>query len=912
MNDKGKTKEQLLEELEDLRRQVIELKEAEIKRRQAEEKLLQQNEYLTVLHETTLALMNRLELTDLLEAIVTRAGALVGTSHGYIRLVEPGGVETVGKVGIGAFSKFIGHRRRLGEGLGGKVLQTGQPLVVEDYHTWPGRLPDPSFDVFRAMAGVPLKSGSQVIGVIGLGYLEEGKTFGDKEVMLLGRFAQLASIALDNARLYTKAQQELVERKRTEEKIHQQNEYLTALHETTLKLMNRLDVTDLLEAIITRAAALVGTSHGTIFLVEPGETEIVLKVGIGFHSKLVGQRQKLGEGMVGKAWQMGQTLVTENYQTLPYRLLDPNLRALRAAVSVPLKSGSKVIGVFGLVYLEEGRRFGEDEVELLSRFAELASIALDNARLYTSAQQELVERKRAEEALAAEKEHLAVTLSSIGDGVITTDMGGHIVLINRAAEQLTGWTPRDVVGKPLVEVLPILQGKTRQPCENPVELAVKTGRVANLPGPVTLVGRDGSERVITGSGAPIRDQEGRLIGVVLVLQDITEKQRIEEERLKASKLESLGILAGGIAHDFNNILTAILMNLSLAKMALPAEKEAFKRLVEAEKASLRARDLTQQLLTFSKGGAPVKKTASILELIKDSANFALRGSKVRCEFSLLEDLWPVEIDQGQMSQVIHNLIINAQQAMPEGGTIQVKAENQVVEGGGELGGGLRGGRYVKLSIADQGVGIAEEHLPKIFDPYFTTKPKGSGLGLATTYSIIKRHGGHIRVVSKVGEGTTFYIYLPASEKQILSQKDPITELSSVRPDVKPRKLLVVDDEESIREAMGQVLGYLGYEGEFVRDGAEAVERYERAKELGQPFDAVILDLTIPGGLGGKETVQKLRDIDPQVKAIVSSGYSHDPVMADFRKYGFEGVVAKPYKIEELRKVLYNVIMNLKE
>ena len=705
---------------------------------------------------------------------------------------------------------------------------------------------------------------------------------------------------------------DVTERKQAEEKMRQQNEYLTALHETTLALMNHLELDDLLETILARAGALLGTTHGYIHLVEPGETETVMRVGMGAYSNLVGYRHKPGEGLIGKVWQTGQPIAVSDYHAWPGRLLKSPIDAFRAVIGVPLRSGPKVVGVIGLAHIGEGRTFGDEEIALLSRFAELASIALDNARLYTSAQQELAERKRAEEALAAEKERLAVTLSSIGDGVITTDIEGKIVLINNAAEKLTGWTQEEVINKPLHEVFQIVHEGTRQPCENPLEKVLQTGRVANLTGPITLVGRDGTERIITGSGAPIQDKGGHIIGVVLVFRDITEKQKIEEERLKASKLESVGILAGGIAHDFNNILTAILMNLSLAKMYINAEDEAFKRLIEAEKACQRARDLTQQLLTFSKGGAPVKKTASIIELIKDSANFALRGSKARCEFSIPEDLWPVEIDQGQMSQVIHNLIINAQQAMPEGGTIHVQAENQVVEEGGELGLGLRGGGYVKLSIADTGGGIAEEHLPKIFDPYFTTKQRGSGLGLATTYSIIKRHEGYIRVESRLGEGTTFYIYLPASEKQLLIQKGLLGRDLGAGFKVGQRRILIMDDEDSIRDAVSQMLRYIGYEVESARDGAEAIELYKRAQGSERPFDAVILDLTIPGGMGGKEAVQKLREIDSQVKAIVSSGYSHDPVMADFKQYGFCGVVVKPYKIEELREVLYNVVRGVRD
>jgi len=330
------------------------------------------------------------------------------------------------------------------------------------------------------------------------------------------------------------------------------------------------------------------------------------------------------------------------------------------------------------------------------------------------------------------------------------------------------------------------------------------------------------------------------------------------------------------------------------------EDKIFEKLSGAEKASLRAKHLTQQLLTFSRGGAPIKKTAFISELLKDAAVFALSGSNVRCEFSIPGDLWPVEVDEGQITQVINNLIINASQAMPEGGIIKARAENIVVDA--EQGLPLKEGKYMKISIEDRGIGIPEEHLQKIFDPYFTSKQKGSGLGLATAYSIVKRHDGCIQVKSELGVGSTFHIYLPASSKEVLMGKQLRERIPTGEA-----KILLMDDEELVREVGGEMLEVLGYEVEFAKDGAEAIELYKKAKESTHPFDAIILDLTIPGGMGGKEAVEKLIEIDPEVKAIVSSGYSTDPIMADFRKYGFSDVVAKPYKLNELGEALHKVI-----
>jgi PAS domain S-box-containing protein len=395
-----------------------------------------------------------------------------------------------------------------------------------------------------------------------------------------------------------------------------------------------------------------------------------------------------------------------------------------------------------------------------------------------------------------------------------------------------------------------------------------------------------------------RDKGGKPLYLMTTISDITERKRMEEELLKAHKLESVGILAGGIAHDFNNILTAIIGNISLAKNQVAPEDEIFDLLNEAEMASTRAQGLTKQLLTFAKGGTPVKETASIKDIIKESTLFALRGSKSICEFSISEDLWPVEVDVGQFNQVINNIMINASQAMPLGGTIKVAVENLVIEERDKL--PIKPGRYIGISITDQGIGIAEDYLSKIFDPYFTTKQEGSGLGLTTTYSIIKRHDGYITVESQLGVGTTFHIYLPASEKRIPEKEE--TGLIKGQG-----RILVMDDEASLRRTVGRMLDKLGYEPKFAKDGAGAIEMVKEAKEAGKSYDAVILDLTVPGGMGGKECIAKLLEIDPGIKAIVSSGYSEDPVLTNFREYGFKGMMPKPFAARTLSKVLHDVL-----
>jgi PAS domain S-box-containing protein len=389
--------------------------------------------------------------------------------------------------------------------------------------------------------------------------------------------------------------------------------------------------------------------------------------------------------------------------------------------------------------------------------------------------------------------------------------------------------------------------------------------------------------------------------------DVSERKNMEEEIRKGKNLESLGILAGGIAHDFNNLLTSILGNVSLAKTFARPEDKISERLTIAENASLRAKDLTRQLLTFSRGGAPVKKVAFISDVIKDSSSFALSGSNVKCEYSLPGDLWPVEIDEGQIGQVIHNLVINARDAMPKGGTITISGSNSIVTDDNNL--SLGEGDFVQISVADKGVGISEENISKVFDPYFTTKEmgvqKGMGLGLAICHSIIKSHDGSIVVESEVEKGTTFHFYLPSTERDWLRE---ITEESIELKDVSGSgRILVMDDEAILRDIVSIMLEEIGYEVEVAVDGHNAMDMYKNAINEDRAFDAIILDLTVPGAMGGKDTVKELIAIDPDVKAIVSSGYGNDPVIANYKDHAFKGYIMKPFKIEELGKLLKDML-----
>lgn len=390
-----------------------------------------------------------------------------------------------------------------------------------------------------------------------------------------------------------------------------------------------------------------------------------------------------------------------------------------------------------------------------------------------------------------------------------------------------------------------------------------------------------------------------------IIERTTELKQTYKQLYHAQKMESVGILAGGIAHDFNNLLTVILGNILLAKKDVDPEDRVFNVLLEAEDASLRAKDLTQELLTFSKGGEPIKRTISIAKLIKDTVNFTIRGTNVTCKFEIPDNLYNIDGDDVQITQVISNIIINADQAMLEGGTIRVRCENVTISSEHENTTLPENTNFIRISIEDHGTGMPKEQISLIFDPFFTTKEKGSGLGLATAYSIIKKHGGQITVESEVGTGSTFYIYLPAAQKKVSPKAD--VDVIEKPSEGSGERILVMDDDENIRFLLSEILTSYGYMTESACDGAQAIELYKKAHESTNQFDLVILDLTIPAGIGGKETIKELIKIDPDVKGIVSSGYSNDAIMANYRQYGFSGVISKPYRPDDLVRIVQDVL-----
>jgi PAS domain S-box-containing protein len=518
----------------------------------------------------------------------------------------------------------------------------------------------------------------------------------------------------------------------------------------------------------------------------------------------------------------------------------------------------------------------------------------DDAHILLVTVIDISERRQVELALQKSEQRYRTLFENASDIIQVLSPEGRLLYVNPTWLRTFGYS-RDEVAT--MKVFDLIHPDCADLCYNNFNLVLTEGRVENVE--VIFKAKD-DRKVIVEGNVNCHMEDGSPQYVQCIFHDVTDRKKMEDELRKAHKLESIGILAGGIAHDFNNILTAIIGNISLARIYSKPGDKIYEKLGDAERATLRAKDLTHQLLTFSKGGEPIKRSIDIQQLVREASSFVLRGSNVKCSCNLAVDLWAVEADEGQLSQVIHNLVINADQAMPEGGQITITAQNRVIAANDNL--PLQEGSYVVVTIEDYGIGIKEEHLNRVFDPYFSTKQKGHGLGLATAYSIMKNHGGLLTVNSTIGHGSTLTMYIPAAQKNAVQETAEHEGLHQGNG-----RILLMDDEEDVRKVASEMLTYIGYEVTTAPDGREALELYEKARQAGKPYDAVIMDLTIPGGLGGKETMSELLAIDPAVKAIVSSGYANDPIMANYSEYGFAGVVPKPYKFEQLSNVLKKLV-----
>ncbi len=489
-----------------------------------------------------------------------------------------------------------------------------------------------------------------------------------------------------------------------------------------------------------------------------------------------------------------------------------------------------------------------------------------------------------------ERDKLETTLKSIGDGVIVTDEKGVINIINREALKILEIQEKDAIGKNIRDVFEIYNETTKEKLVDPVTEAIRKRRDVSLANNTVLITKNGKEKIVEDLASPIFIQ-GKLFGVVLVFRDTTEKRLAEKELIKAQNLSLISRLAGGIAHDFNNILTSIFGNIGLSKLYLGKNNDKALELLEKSEQSIkRAKALTNQLLTFSKGGTPVKSEVSIVDLLKDTVEFALSGSNVKPVYSIEDDIPLIEVDKTQIGQVFQNIVINAKEAMPQGGNLYISVEKLKITGHLKL----KDGNYLRISFKDEGIGMDKELIDHIFEPFFTTKVSGTGLGLAICQSIIHHHEGIIEVESEKGKGSTFYIYLPFEEKY---QKPSLTKEKASKERLKKR-ILVIDDEKEILDFLYDVLTVMGYEVEVASNDKEAIEKFKE-----KSFDIAIIDLTLKGSKSGEKILLDLKNINKNFKAIVSSGYSDNNVMQNYKAFGFDASLPKPFTVKELENTL---------
>ena len=658
-----------------------------------------------------------------------------------------------------------------------------------------------------------------------------------------------------------------------------QTQELALLDQVRTALARELDLPVLLRTVVEAIADTFGYTMVGIYLLE--DEDLVLQYQVGHETLL--ERVPIGQGVMGRVVRTGEPVLLEDVRTDPAFM--KSIQSIESEVCIPLFDQDRVVGTLN-VESTQGVALSEADLLLMMALSDHINIAIGRARLYS-------------EARESERSYRSV-VDNVKEIIFQTDSEGRLTFLNPAWKDITGYSLDDALGTNIL--LYVHTDDRRQHMEffHPI----LTQKQASDRGEFRYVTQNGSVRWIEVHARLTEDSDGTSIGLFGTLNDITERKQVDEERFRLSKLEAISPLAGGIAHDFNNLLTGIMGHISFAQLLVTpeADERLAPRLVLAERASMEAQKLTQQLLTFSRGGTPVKQIASIREIIYEAATFVSRGSNVRCDFTVPEDLWPASVDAGQISQVIQNLILNAQQAMPEGGTITIRAENITIESDTTL--QLPEGPYVEIAIADEGIGIPRDQQRRIFDPYYTTKPTGTGLGLATSHSIITGHNGAITVESAVSQGTTFILCLPASpDSTVVGYEEEHIYYNGTG------KILVMEDETVVRDLVADILQHCGYTVALTDDGAAAVQAYARAYEAGEPFDAVIMDLTVPGGMGGREALQHILMKDPHARVIVSSGYSNDPVLANYREYGFAGMVPKPYRTTQLSKVLHDVLTN---
>lgn len=861
-------------------------------RKQTEELLRVESQYLEALHETALGLMNRLELPDSLHTIITRAGALLGTTHGYIMLVdeEAAEPEMVVAIGTGFFTNQVGFRVKSGVGMAGKIWQSGQPVIVNDYARWEGQIPEFGTKPFYAIIGVPLSSDNRIIGVIALAFKEKNRQIGDEEIERLSQFAQLASITLDNARLYTASRRRLAE--------------LTTVQHVAKAINSSLRLEEVFETVVDQISKAFGYEMVSIYLREGDGLALQACVGYDKVISFIG----LNEGVSGRVASTGQPAFVQN-ATQESNFLYA-VENVRQSIMIPLKAGSEQ--VLGMLAVEsKGKpKLTEEDFILLQLLADQVSVAVENAHLF-------VEQRQSEEKYRD-------VVDSVKEVIFKIDTQGYMSFLNPAWEEITAYSVQETLGTSYLNYVHFADHRFILLKFN----ALFGGEVNEEHMEVRLATKEGLVKWMEVFARRIVNSQNELIAITGTLIDITARKQAEDERLllerkllETQKLESLGVLAGGIAHDFNNLLVGILGNAELARLELPSEaKNLHETIEQIEIAAQRAADLTRQMLAYSGRGRFVIQRLDFNQLIEEMGQLVKASIKktVSLQYQLSPDLPEVEADATQLRQVVMNLIVNASDAIGDNeGNVTVSSgvvwADQDYLVSTYFGPDLNPGHYVYFEVADSGCGIDKATLTRIFDPFFTTKFTGRGLGLAAVLGIVRGHKGTLNVVSEPGHGTTFRILLPAFEGSLLKKPElPTAGNSGLQTETNPplmanqfqlnsfiRTILVVDDEGMVRNMTRRILERFGFRVITARDGREGVDIFcSRAEEI----DCVLLDLTMPQ-LSGEEALREIKLCKPEAKVVLMSGFSEQEATQRFSQQGLAGFLQKPFTMSDLREAI---------
>lgn len=681
----------------------------------------------------------------------------------------------------------------------------------------------------------------------------------------------------------------LEDRKAAEEQFRKYSTHVEQLLQISQKMTSTTDVRQLYRIAVSSSKDILGFDFSTLMILSDDGSRLTIEDTLGFPEPLVGQFSlTTGEGLSTYVARTREAGIVSDFDA-ETRFGVPDLvrdNGIQSAICVPMLAEGAVLGV--LIGHTRGRRdYSQDEVMLYRNIANHAATAVKNALNL--------------EAVRKGEQQLRIITSSMPEGLYVLDQLGHVTYLNAEAERLLGWGRDELNARGLHALV-----HSRKPDGTPLPLEaccmhnlISTGKRYESNDDV-FIRRDGTAFPVSIVASPIFEN-GAVTAVVTVFRDITRSRKLEQEASKAEKLESIGILAGGMAHDFNNLIQSILGYLSLAKTRDLSPEKRRKFLDHAEDSCHAAAELSGRLITFSKGGSPMKKELSLAPLVQDVVGVEAFRPGIVMDMELPPDLPPVQADEAQMHQVLKNLIRNAVEAMPGGGLLRIIGRTENITGDEPL--SLKAGTYLMLSIIDRGVGIPPDDMQKIFDPYFTTKDMGSsrgmGLGLSICHSIMRKHDGAVTIESAPGIGTAAHLFLPLAGGTYVERP-----VAAVRQEKRPvRKVLFMDDDAGIREMAGDLLEHMGCETALARDGAQAVELYKQALDAGRGFDAVILDLVVPGGMGAEPTMKKILELDPRARGIVTTGYADDVILDDYRGRGFMNVIIKPYDVRQLREML---------